>query len=102
MEAKLKRTRLMSCPICLWLLRALRVLCIANNQIRPTREEFPGAFLHFTQSSDSCTFARFASFAAYFPHLKQLSSVPFVKPWCPLWLAFGCGSATLRLIPECN
>ncbi|PYP88230.1 MAG: hypothetical protein DMG65_15640, partial [Candidatus Angelobacter sp. Gp1-AA117] len=26
---------------------------------------------------------------------QTLSSVPFVKPLCPLWLAFGCGFATL-------
>ncbi|PYP90082.1 MAG: hypothetical protein DMG65_12395 [Candidatus Angelobacter sp. Gp1-AA117] len=29
-------------------------------------------------------------------NLKQLSSASFVKPLCPLWLAFGCGFATLR------
>ena len=58
----------------------------------PSREEFLGSFLRFTQSSDS---RKFALFAAYVPDLKQLSSVPFVKPLCPLWLVFGCGSAKL-------
>jgi len=61
----------------------------------PSREEFLESFLPFTQSSDSRNCALFASFAAYFQDLKRLSSVPFVKPLFPLWLAFGCGFATL-------
>jgi len=28
-------------------------LCVANNQIRPSREEFVGSFLRFTRSFDS-------------------------------------------------
>src|SRR5947209_6569780 len=48
----------------------LCVLCIADNQIRPSREEFVGLSCASTRSSDSRSFALFASFAAYFLFLR--------------------------------
>src|SRR5437660_10729849 len=60
-------------------------------------------------SSDSRKVARFASFAAYVRGLKQLSSVPFVKPLCPpmnnvsvvsfwLWLRHAVFSARFSIM----
>ena len=52
----------------------------------------------FLVAADSRKFALFASVAAYFKDPKRLSSVPFVKPLCPLWLAFGLVAARLLCI----